>query len=36
VDEAAPSVPLVVGAAPAESLLDFFSASIPFFRPSEG
>jgi hypothetical protein len=37
VDEAAPSVPLVVdvelGTA---SPLDFFSASIPFFRPSDG
>jgi hypothetical protein len=33
----APSVPVVVDAGLATaSPLDFFSASIPFFRPSEG
>jgi hypothetical protein len=35
--EAAASVPVVAGAAlGAGSPLDFFSASIPFFRPAEG
>jgi hypothetical protein len=37
--EVAPSVPDVAGAGlelDVVSALDFFSASIPFFRPSEG
>jgi hypothetical protein len=39
--EAAASVPVVAGAALGAALgagspLDFFSASIPFFRPAEG